>query len=192
MKFNLSKISTIAATFVLILFSFGCQTPESAKTTETNTKAEVSPTAEKKISKEKFESPDFVDVPKLANRSAAEFDEVFGKPLKITEVKNNPAMMPGEVREYKVEGHPKNLSVRFYKDRAKRFNLLLGKPERSSKRALKNIFKVDVENKKPDKKSSPLSEKWKGKIDGVDFVTLYAKREKSGSDFIMLHAEVVK
>lgn len=177
---------------MLILFSFGCQNSESVEKAETNINTSIAPTAQKKVTDEKVQFAKFVDVPNLANKSAAEFDKVFGEPVKITPIKDNRAMMPGEYREYKVAGHPKNLSVRFYKDQAKRFNLILGTPLKSSKQALSDIFKVDVKNAEPDTKSEPLSEKWKGTFSGVSFVTLYAKREKSGSDFTMLHAEVVK
>lgn len=130
-----------------------------------------------------------VDVPKLANKSAKDFDEIFGKPLKITHIKDNPRLMPGEFREYKVEGHPKNLSVRFYKDKAKRFNLLLGSAEKSSSEALKKIFKIDVAGMKRVK-TDALSETWKGRSGNIDYKTAYAKRSKSNGDFVMLHAEI--
>jgi hypothetical protein len=188
----LTKIYLIIISFGLILFSFGCQSSESTEGLETNTKGKPSPSKEEKVSVEKVPAAKFVDVPNLANKSGEEFDKIFGKPLKITPIEDNPAMMPGEYREYQVEGHPKNLSVRFYKDKAKRFNLLLGTPLKSSEQALSEIFKVDVKNKNPDTKTEPLSEKWKGNFSGVNFVTLYAKREKPGGDFTMLHAEIDK
>jgi hypothetical protein len=188
----LSKRITLKISLVLILFSVGCQNSESVEKAETNINTDVSSTPQEKVSDEKAQSAKFVDVPNLANRSAVEFDKVFGKPVKITPIENDSALMPGEYREYKVEGHPKNLSVRFYKDQAKRFNLLLGTPNKSSEQALSEIFKVDVKGAKPDTKTEPLSEKWKGRFSGVSFVTLYAKREKPGGDFTMIHAEVVK
>lgn len=134
-------------------------------------------------------SAKIVDVPKLANKSTKKFDETFGEPVKITPIKGNPRFMPGEYREYKVEGHPKNLSVRFYKDKAKRFNLLLGTPEKSSKSALKEIFKINVTGMRPIK-SDRLSDTWEGKSGRINYKTAYAKRNRARGDFVMLHAEI--
>jgi hypothetical protein len=187
---SIIKISTIAWFIVLILLSLSCQNPISDSDRTTNKNKEISPTPKEKVLVEKQVTPKFVDVPNLANKSSAEFDRVFGKPLQITEIKDNPAMMPGEYRLYNVEGHPKGLSVRFFRDKAKRFNLLLGKNLKSSKDALSEVFKIDVSGISPDKTSEPLSEKWKGKFNGVNFETVYAKREKVNGDFTMVHAEV--
>lgn len=184
---NFAKLISL----VLILLSLSCQQSETNESAIPNNS--VSPTPKKTSETEKTaEIPDFVDVPNLANKSSAEFDKTFGKPLQITEIKDNPAMMPGEYRLYQVEGHPKGLSVRFYKDQAKRFNLLLGTPLESSKDALSEIFKINVGQIPPDKKSEPLSEKWKGIFEGIKFTTVYAKREKLNGDFTMVHAEVEK
>lgn len=131
----------------------------------------------------------YVDVIKLANKSQEFFENEFGGAIKVTEIKNNPRLMPGEFREYKVQGHPKNLSIRFYKGEAKRFNLLLGAPEKSGVKALERIFKIDVGEMKRVK-TDVLSENWSGTSNGVKLKTAYAKRGKSGGDFVMLHAEV--
>lgn len=139
---------------------------------------------------EKQEFPQFVDVPQMANKSPADFDKIFGEPVQITEIKDNPALMPGEFRLYTISGHPKGLSVRFFKGRAKRFNLILGETAKSSKDVLSKIFKINVGEISPDKTSEPLSEKWKGKFNGINFVTVYAKREMVTDDFTMVHAEV--
>lgn len=194
MKKSLLKISTILFYVVLILSSLSCGNAESESVE--NTKIFVSPSPSvKEVSAEKTErqeTPKFVDVPQMANRSPAEFDKIFGKPVQITEIKDNPAMMPGEFRLYSVSGHPKGLSVRFFKGQAKRFNLLLGEPQKSSKNALREVFKINVGEISPDKTSEPLSEKWKGKFNGINFVTVYAKKEKVTGDFTMVHAEVGK
>jgi len=177
-------VATFAVLFA-VLFSFGCGAqPETApeKTTVTPPKEEIKRVEEKPSVTE-------VDVPKLANKSAEHFDEIFGDPVKISPVRNNPKLIPGEYREYKVEGHRKGLSVRFHRDKAKRFNLLLGKPEKTSTNALATIFKIDVK-KLSRVQSDPLSETWKGKFGTVTFETAYAKRSKSSGEFIMLHAEV--
>ena len=178
---------------VLILSSLSCGNAESENTENKN--VSVSPSPPKEVSSEKVETretPNFVDVPQMADKSPAEFDKIFGKPVQITEIKDNPAMMPGEFRLYNVSGHPKGLSVRFFKGQAKRFNLLLGEPLKSSKNALREVFKINVGEISPDKTSEPLSEKWKGRFNGINFVTVYAKREKVTGDFTMVHAEVGK
>ncbi|MCB1024890.1 MAG: hypothetical protein KDB79_10895 [Acidobacteria bacterium] len=132
-----------------------------------------------------------VDVPKLANRSADELDKLLGLPVKVTKIEDQPNLMPGEYREYYMPAHPKGLSVRFYKDQAKRFNLLLGNPESSAERSLREIFNIDVgELQKADGDS--LSETWKGRSGGLTFETAYAKRGTTGGKFVMLHAEIAK
>lgn len=190
-KMERLKIGISTITFVLILLSLSCQNPNSGGERTVNKTAEISPKPAETV-ETKIETPKFIDVPNLANKSSGEFDKIYGKPIEITEIKDNPAMMPGEYRLYKIEGHPKGLSVRFYKDQAKRFNLLLGKPEKSSKDAISGIFKINVGEIQPDKRSEPLSEKWKGRFNGINFVTVYAKREKLNGDFTMVHAEVGK
>ena len=141
--------------------------------------------------RKKNNSASDVNVPKLANKSVKDFDKTFGEATKVKEIKDNPRLMPGEFREYKVKGHPKGLSVRFYKGKAKRFNLLLGKTEKSAQDALKKIFKIDV-SKMQKAKVESLSETWKGNLKGTNYKTVYAKRSKPNSDFVMLHAEVAK
>ncbi len=134
-------------------------------------------------------SPSAVDVPELVNKSASYFDDQFGKPVKITLIENVPALMPGEYREYQIEGHPKGLSVRFHRDKAKRFNLLLGKPGESAEKSLAKIFRIDVKEMNRVK-TDPLSESWTGRSGVVSFKTAYAKRDKPGGKFVMLHAEI--
>lgn len=144
------------------------------------------------ISPEKSQTPELkevVDVIQYANKSTFILNEAFGMPLKITPIKDNPRLMPGEIREYPIGGHPKNLSVRFYKDKAKRFNLLLGKSEKSSQDALLDIFKIDVSEMKRAKSDS-LSETWQGTSKDIKFETAYAKRSIANGDFVMLHAEI--
>ena len=139
--------------------------------------------------KPKFAAKSEVDVPALANQPPEEFDRLYGPSTKISPVRNNSKLMPGEYREYRVPGHPKGLSVRFYRDKAKRFNLLLGKEENSGRDALRNIFKIDVGPLKRVK-TDPLSDTWNGEAGGISYKTAYAKRSKTGGKYVMLHAEV--
>jgi hypothetical protein len=167
--------------FVILLSAliFGCQT---AQETKVETKPQATPT----VAVNPMQST--VDVPKLANKSTVELDKVFGQPEKVTlaTVSNE---MPGEYRLYKMAGHPKGLSVRFYKDKAVRFNLILGMPEKSSRDALLKYFNLDA-TKMTTVRGDSLSETWKGAANGVNFSTAYAKREKARSDFVMIHAEI--
>jgi hypothetical protein len=188
-KINLKYLDKVFIGFCLLFIALGCGNSENEKTKITNGAAKQTPEVQRtrEVSESKLKKD--VDVIRLANRSASFFDETFGTPEKITPVKGNPKFMPGEYRQYRVKGHPKGLSVRFYKDKAKRFNLLLGKGEKSSKKALQEIFKIDVKNLRRARSDS-LSETWKGKSGKVNFTTAYAKRNKAGGDFVMLHAEV--
>ena len=181
---NLLGIVILSA--LILACSFGeKEVSETNKTNSDNTVQKATP----KKTVETQKSVRIVDVPKLADKSPKAFDEMFGESVKITEIKDNPSLMPGEYREYKVSGHPKNLSVRFYKNKAKRFNLLLGKSEKNASDSLDKIFKIDV-GKMQKIKSESLSETWRGKSGGINFKTAYAKRDKAGGDFVMLHAEI--
>ena len=128
-------------------------------------------------------------MPRLANQPVQAFDDIFGVAVKISEINDDPSMMPGEYRLYNVAGNPKGLSVRFFKGKAKRFNLLLGAPRKTSKDALFELFRIDVSKMKVVR-GEELSEKWVGESGGVTFKTAYAKREAANGDFTMVHAEV--
>ena len=171
--------------FSLSLFTFACQNSTENQTSKVNS-ATISPTPN--VVNTPSELQKTADVPKFANKSAAELDKIFGQPEKIT-----PATLasekPGEYRLYKMAGHPKGLSVRFYKDKAVRFNLILGTPEKSSRDALLKYFGIDV-TKMTVVKGDSLSETWKGTSNGVNFSTAYAKRDDAKSDFVMIHAEI--
>jgi hypothetical protein len=186
----MKTITNLSFSIILLLFVLACGLAGDEKT-EVDIKNEntSSPKTTPQKTPETKKTVKIVDVPKLADKSPKKFDEIFGEPVKVTEIKDNPRLMPGEFREYRVDGHPKNLSVRFYKNKAKRFNLLLGKSEKSSSNSLKKIFKIDVGGMRRIQ-SDALSETWTGKSGRIDYKTAYAKRSKSGGDFVMLHAEI--
>lgn len=184
-------ITAILISLGLILLSLACGSNETTSVNQANKEVSVDRTPGTEVSSV-VKKPDVnsVDVPKFVNKTSGEFDRFFGPPEQITPVKNDPKMMPGEYRLYKVEGHPKGLSVRFYKDRAKRFNLILGNPANSSRSAILEVFKINLGSIKSDTISEPLSEKWHGKFNGIEFLTVYAKREMPNSGFTMVHAEI--
>ena len=167
---------------------FGCQSAEESKRSDLqNLVPAPSPTATPKN-----ESATKADVPQLAGKSAEELDKILGKPEKITPATVQKEM-PGEYRLYKLEGNPKGLSVRFYRGRAVRFNLILEKPFASAKAALLETFDIDVKNIPPTiEKSEPLSQKWQGEFGGVRFATVYAKKDKPDGQFVMVHAEIAQ
>lgn len=171
----------VASIFLFIACSNKPAAPTGVEKTKVPEPAKVAET-EKRSEK--------VDLTKLAGRSAAEFDGYFGKATKISPA-TNPIEKPGEYRQYEVTGNPKGLSVRFFKDRAVRFNLFV-EPGDSARKMLKEHFGIDVGNSPADTKSEPLSEKFKGKFSGVEFLTIYAKRDKPGGRFVMVHAETVR
>jgi outer membrane murein-binding lipoprotein Lpp len=185
----LNHLVKVFLVFSLAILFAGCESSEGEHKTVANTavKQEKSDSKTQESTVKQLKTD--VDVIRFANMSASVFDKEFGEPVKVTEIKDNPRLMPGEFREYQVTGHPKNLSVRFYKDKAKRFNLLLGKAEKSSKDALMDIFKIDVGEMR-QVKSGSLSETWAGRANGINFKTAYAKRSKAGEDFVMLHSEI--
>lgn len=181
----MTKKLKFAAPFFVLPLLFGCQKAEDANNFN---QASLKPT---ETIVPKPESASRIDVPKLAGKTAEELDQVFGKPEKIT-----PATvakeMPGEYRLYKISGNSKGLSVRFYRGKAVRFNLILEKPFASAQDALRQTFNIDVKNAPPTvEKNEPLSQKWQGGFGGVRFATVYAKKDTANGKFVMVHAEIV-
>ena len=129
-----------------------------------------------------------VDVAKIANKTIGEIDEIFGETIETKEIT---VPKKGEYRLYKIADEPKGLAVRFYNGKAKSFNLILTEPVSAAKEAIKQTFAIDVGNKLPVKdKQEPLSEKWSGKFSGVNFSSVYAKRESAKGGFVFVLAEV--
>lgn len=176
--------------FGLLIFAlsmvFGCQSAEEPK----NSDLQNLVPAPSQTSTPKSESVRQIDVPRLAGKSAEELDKVLGKPEKITPATARKEV-PGEYRLYKIEGNPKGLSVRFYRNKAVRFNLILEKPFASAKDALLETFNIDVKSISPTvDKTEPLSQKWQGEFGGVRFATVYAKKDTPNGQFVMVHAEI--
>jgi hypothetical protein len=125
-------------------------------------------------------------VPRLADRSPAELDAVFGRPTETKALEKG-----GQYRLYPVAGQPQGLAVRFYGGRAKSFNLLLAVPVSSSKDALKRFFSIDVGRSPPARDpQEPLTEKYAGTFGGVKFAKVSAKRDENGRGYVFVLAEV--
>ncbi|MFV0388947.1 MAG: hypothetical protein ACK5NT_09330 [Pyrinomonadaceae bacterium] len=179
------KVLFVAAILFTSLFC-GCETgskpADTASKGQTTSTRTPQPDATTSI-------PSYVDVPELANKTSRDFEKVYGKARKVTVITDELKLMPGEYREYTVEGNPKGLSVRFHNDKAKRFNLLLGTATDNAEDALLQTFRIDV-SKLEKIQVDPLSETWKGREGGLNFETVYAKRDATGGKFVMLHAEI--
>lgn len=158
-----------------------CQTAQKTKIT-----TPVSPTIQTtELNTPKSEISAIAEVLKLANKSTAELDKIFGKSQETKFIENG-----GEYRLYKTANYPKGLAVRFFGGKAKSFNLILEKPVPTSKEAIKQNFGIDVGNAVPTKDAKePLSEIFRGTFGGVKFSKVSAKKQDGGG-FIFVLAEV--
>lgn len=177
--------SKIVWLFITNIFIFGCQKVDQVK-------VETSPAnSTKTIETPKVETPEAklpIDVPGLVNKTEADFEKLFGKP-----VESGYTLGGGEYRLYKVANVPKGLAVRFYDGKAKNFNLIFDKSIPTSKEALKQVFGIDIGNIPPLKDvKEPLSEKYQGTFGGVKFSKVSAKKDEKGNGFIFVLAEVAK
>lgn len=176
----------MSLTFFLALGLAGCQNAAEKKPANSNhPNNSVQPSAPAVV---KPAQTDVVDIPKLANKPAAELDKIFGEPDETKPLENG-----GEYRLYKISGQSKGLAVRFYGGRAKSFNLILDKPFPTSKAALKQVFNIDVGNSAPLKDAKePLSERYQGVFGGVKFTKVSAKKQADGKGFVFVLAEVAE
>ncbi len=182
------RILNLSLTFFLLLASFGCQQVRETKIENpTNSNTSVQPSKSEAVAA-KTEQTFAIDVPKLADKSIAELDKIFGKPAESKAFENG-----GEYRIYKIANQAKGLAVRFYGGKAKSFNLILDKTFTTSKEALKKTFGIDVGNSAPIKDpKETLSEKYQGTFGGVKFTKVSAKKQDSGKGFIFVLAEVAE
>ena len=172
---------------ILLFAAFSACQKQSEITENKNIAVETPKASPVRVAEKPLQKTPF-DVGNLANKSAADIDDIFGEPIETEEIS---VPKKGEYRLYKISGEPKGLAVRFYGGRAKNFNLILSEPFGSAKEALKKTFAIDVGNKLPAKdKQEPLSEKWSGEFGGVKFTSVYAKRESENKGFVFVLAEV--
>jgi hypothetical protein len=137
-----------------------------------------------------------VDIPRLMGKSPAELDKVLGKPAAVTRITDDPDLMPGEYRDYKVENSTGNvtqegLMVRFYKGQAVHFTFDLPVPTDTPEEALA-VAGIDVKGAAP-KIKAPLAERWAGNFNGVEFKDVAAlKMESGGKRYSSVQAEKAK
>lgn len=122
--------------------------------------------------------PPLFGLPALAGRPPAAVDSVLGPPSQVTPIKSNPAQMPGEFREYQLPGTPDPLTVRFHRDRAVFFTVLLPQPEATAEAALGRVG-IDVDG--PPDTRAPVAEWWRSRtISGKASVKVGALKGMSG------------
>ncbi|HEX7318608.1 MAG TPA: hypothetical protein VF297_32165 [Pyrinomonadaceae bacterium] len=134
-----------------------------------------------------------VDIPQLVGRAPAELDKVLGKPVAVTKITNDPEMMPGEYRDYKIENTTGNvtqegLMVRFYQGQAIHFTFDLPSPADTPEEALL-MAGIDVKGAAA-KIKAPLADRWAGNFNGVEFKDVAAlKMDSGGKKYSTVQAE---
>ena len=182
----MTKILSLSLTFSLVFAAFGCQSAGDTKTGNSNISAGSVQSPKALNTPIKAEQTIPIDVSKLAGKSVAELDKIFGAAQEASSAADG-----GEFRLYKLAGQSKGLAVRFYGGQAKSFNLILDSPLPTSKEALKQAFNIDVGNSAPVKDAKePLSEKYQGTFGGVKFKKVSAKKQENDRGFIFVLAEV--
>jgi hypothetical protein len=180
----MTKFLSSSFAFFLLFAAFGCQS--TTKTENSNVVVNPAQPAQTPKTSPKSEPTIPVNVPKLAGKSPAELNEIFGAPQKFSSTVNF-----NEYRLYKIAGQSKGLAVRFERGKAWSFNLILDSPLPTSKEALKRAFNIDVGNFAPVKDAKePLSEKYQGTFGGVKFKKVSAKKQENAGGFIFVLAEV--
>lgn len=137
-----------------------------------------------------------VDIPQLITKSPAELDNVLGKPAAITKLTDDPDMMPGEYRDYRVESATPGvtqygLMIRVYKGRAVHFTLDLPRPTDTPQDALL-MAGIDVSGTAP-KTKAPLAHRWSGRFNGMDFKDVAAlKMDSAGTKYTTVQADTAQ
>jgi hypothetical protein len=113
-----------------------------------------------------------ISIPNLANKSPQEIEAILGRSVGLTKITNEPDRMPGEYRDYKIEGVEPQLTftglmVRFYRGRAVHFSLDLPVAFDTAQDALLAAG-INVGGTSP-KETALLARRWSGRYGGVDF-----------------------
>lgn len=183
----MSKLLKPGLAFFLSLVLWGCQSSPEPRADNAAVPANAVPPVRLEDSPAKPPAV-AIDVPKIADKSVAELDRLFGRPAEVKSIENG-----GEFRLYNVAGHSKGLAVRFYGGKAKSFNLIADQPFAGSKEALRRIFNLDVGDSAPVKgDNEPLTEQYRGVFGGARFKKVSAKRAGNGKGFIFVLAEVAE
>lgn len=137
-----------------------------------------------------------VDIPHLINKSPADFDKILGKPAAVTKLTNDPEMMPGEYRDYRIENATPvvtqyGLMVRFYMGHAVHFTLDLPRLVDTPEEALL-MTGIDVKGTTA-KTKAPLADRWSGTFNGIAFKDVAAlKMDSAGKKYSTVQADVAR
>lgn len=137
-----------------------------------------------------------VDIPHLIGKTPAEFEKVLGKAIRVTKITNDPDMMPGEYRDYKIEKSIGTLTqdglwVRFYKGLADHLTFDLPHFADTPEEALL-MAGIDVKGATPQIKA-PIAERWKGNFNGISFKDAAAlKLDSDHKKYTTVQAELAK
>lgn len=107
--FNLVPVFLLWLGFVLACANSGNQV-NSQQPANTNNQAARQPATKP-----------FINIPQLIGKSPAELDKVLSKAAAITKITDDPDMMPGEYRDYKVENTTGNVTQEGLMVRFRRF-----------------------------------------------------------------------
>jgi hypothetical protein len=137
-----------------------------------------------------------VDIPRLIGKSPAELEKVLGKSVGLTKITDDPELMPGEYRDYKIANSPgqltpEGLMVRFHKGKAVHFTLDLPGPTDTPEEALL-LAGIDVKGTEAGIKA-PRADRWSGYFNGLYFKDIAALRMFSGGNkYGCVQAESIK
>ena len=156
--------------------------------------AQQTPNPNRQVAGEPTIKP-IVDIPQLIGKSQSDLDKALGKPSAITRITDDPDMMPGEFRDYRIENTTGKvtqygLMVRFHKGKAVHFTFDLPRLTDTPEQALL-IAGINVEG--TPKIKAPLADRWTGNFNGIDFKDVAAlKMDSDGKRYSTVQAESSK
>jgi len=113
-----------------------------------------------------------LDIPGLIGKSPRELEKVVGSPVRVTPITNDPDMMPGEYRDYKIANTLGTMTVdglwvRFYKGVAHHITFDLPKVTDTPQEALL-MAGIDV-GAATARIKAPAADRWTGNFNGINF-----------------------
>jgi len=137
-----------------------------------------------------------LDIPRLMGKSAREFEKLVGSPVRVTPITNDPDMMPGEYRDYKIANTlgtitEDGLWVRFYKGVAHHITFDLPRVTDTPQEALL-MAGIDVGGATARIKA-PAADRWTGNFNGINFKDVAAlKLESDMRKYSTVQAELAQ
>lgn len=184
MKTHSSIISLILIVILWLVLTLGCAKQgdhlNPTQAPNSNVKATIKP---------------IIDIPQLIGKSPTQLEKVLGKPATITKT-NDPDMVPGEYRDYKIDNAlnkltQEGLMVRFYKGQAVHFSLDLPRLADTPEEALL-MAGIDVKGALANIKA-PRAVRWTGNFNGIQFKDVAAlKLDTDSSKYSTVQAESAK